>query len=313
MGRGLKIPLESQRAGLSPRCAMPVVLWWQCMGSAPVPGVAAQPVAPALQPCHVQAGTRAKAKRSPGSPSDGSRSVPPRPCGSPWPPVLLSPRCLTAAEHSSVLPRGPWPQISRGTGLAATPHGSRLPHSQGAAPGGPVGTRWCSAPRRSAPEGGKLAAWPGLVAARIQHYNTWLRDRHSPGGAGGPAGNQPPLRGSRPPPPSRQQAGAEPCQGDGAGSGRGPWGPGGTVSNGDGAHGGCPHLGLRTGQGAGLCRRWWRQHAVSRGSVAGREPRPCCLLCQGKEMAAAVSRHGPGIRGEAANAAVPRPVGAAWP
>lgn len=126
-------------------------------GQRPVPGVAAQPVAPAPRPCHVQAGTRAKANRGPGSPGSGSRSVPPWPWGSPWPPALLSPQCLAAAERSSVLPRGPWPQIRRGARLAAAPRGSRLPRSWGAAPGRPVEGTWCSAPRRQPL---RVASWP---------------------------------------------------------------------------------------------------------------------------------------------------------
>lgn len=243
---------------------------------------------------------QSKGKQQPGGLGGGSCSVPSRPQGSPWLPALLSLWRLAAAEHSLVLPHGPWPQIRRGAGLATTPRGSRLPRSQGAAPGVPA-----------ALEGGKLAVWPGLVATRIQHYNAWLRDWHSPSGAGGAAGTQPPPRGSQIRLPSWGQTGAEPHQGDGAGSGRGTWGHSSTVSNRDGALSGSPCPGPGTWQGAGLCR--WQQCATSHGSVAGGEPRPCCPLWQGEEMAAATSRHGPGIHGESAGAAVPRPAGATWP
>lgn len=128
---GLEIPLESPRLGFSPGCAMLAVLCcallcWLHHGSG-----AAQAAAPALQLCQVRAGTKAKANRSPGGPSGGCCSVPPRPWDSswpqdsPWPLALLSLWRLAAAEHSSsVLPRGPWPQIRRGTGLCVTPMGA---------------------------------------------------------------------------------------------------------------------------------------------------------------------------------------------
>lgn len=90
--------------------------------------VAAQAAAPAHRVCQVQAGTKAKANRSPGGPSSGCHSVPPHPWESSWPQdspwllALLSLRRLAVAEHSSsVLPHGPWPQIRRGTGLGVTP------------------------------------------------------------------------------------------------------------------------------------------------------------------------------------------------
>ncbi|PKU35048.1 hypothetical protein llap_14646 [Limosa lapponica baueri] len=35
------------------------------------------------------------------------------------------------------------------------------------------------------PQGDKLAAWPGLVATRVQHYNAWLRDQQGSGRAPG--------------------------------------------------------------------------------------------------------------------------------
>lgn len=101
------------------------VLCWLHHGS-----VAAQAVAPALWLCQVQAGTKAKANRIPGGPRNGYHSVPPRPWDSPWPQdspwplALLSLWRLAAAEHSSVLPRGPWPQIRRGTELGVGPVGA---------------------------------------------------------------------------------------------------------------------------------------------------------------------------------------------
>ncbi|NXF13541.1 PKHG5 protein, partial [Smithornis capensis] len=104
-------------------------------------------------------------------------------------------------------------------------------------------------PLPAAPKGGKLAAWPGLVAARVQHYDAWLRDRHRPGRAGGAVGNQSPLHGSRSRRPSWGQAATELHRGRRADSDQGAWGRGGTVSKGDSARG-CPScLGPGTGQG----------------------------------------------------------------
>lgn len=153
-------------------------------------------------------------------------------------------------------------------------------------------------PVPAGPEGSKLAAWPGLVAARVQHYDAWLQDRKGSSRARGQASNQPPLWGSRSLPPSWGQVGPKWHRGDGAGGSRGTWRSGSTVSNGDSARSSSSPLGLRTWQGVGLCWRRWQQHVASQGSVAGREPRPCCVLCHGEEMAAATSRHGPGTLGE---------------
>lgn len=127
---GLKIPLKSPKthyvswlchAGCAVLC---------CAGYTMV-GVAAQALPPALCLCQVQAGTKAKANRSPGGPSGDCYWVSPQPWDSPWPqdspwplalPLLW---CLAAAEHSSsVLPHGPWPQIRRGTGLGVAPTGA---------------------------------------------------------------------------------------------------------------------------------------------------------------------------------------------
>lgn len=87
-------------------------------------------------------------------------------------------------------------------------------------------------PVPEAPEGSTLAVWPGLVAARIQHYNAWQRDQHSPAGARGPAGEGLPPRRSQPQPGPRGQSGAELSQGSRAGVTRDAWGQHGTVSYG---------------------------------------------------------------------------------
>lgn len=205
-------------------------------------------------------------------------------------PGLLSLRRLAAAEHSSVLPCGPWPQISRGAGLAPLPVGAGCP-AQG---------KWCqwvgrgAQPCAGCPSGDELAVWPGLVAARVQHYDTWLPDQQGPSGVGGSESTKQPSRGSRPPLPSGGLTGAELRWVDGAGGGCAAWGHSGTVSNGDSACGGSPCLEPEMWQGMGLCQRWWWHRTMSHGSVASREPWPRNPLCQGREMAAAVSRHGPG-------------------
>lgn len=263
--------------------AMPAVPRQLCAG------VAAQLVASSPQPCSVQAGTTAKANRSPRGPGGGSRSVLCRPLGLSWPPALLSPRRLAAASRSSVLPHGPWPQIRRGAGLAAAPVGEGCQAGRKRLQGGSAERTRCPLP--AAPEGGKLAAWPGLVATRVQHYDTWLRGRRGPDGSGGPVGNQPPPRGSRPQRLSQGSAGPAPHQGDGAGSDPGAWGRGGTVSDGDGARGGscCP------GEGTGLCR--WQQRAVPRGPAAAGQPRPRCPVCRGRELPAACAGSARGVAG----------------
>lgn len=148
------------------------------------------------------------------------------------------------------------------------------------------------------PEGGKLAAWPGLVSARVQHYNAWLQDPQGTSRARAQAGNQPPLWGSRSRSPSRGQVGPKRHRGDGAGGSRRTWRSDSTVSNGDGARSSSSHLGLWTWQGVGPCWRRWQQHGASQGLVAGREPRACCVLCHGDAMAAATSRNGPGTHRE---------------
>lgn len=153
-------------------------------------------------------------------------------------------------------------------------------------------------PVPAGPEGSKLAAWPGLVAARVQHYDAWLQDRQGSSKARAQEGNQPPLRGSRSRLPSWGQVSPKWHRSDGAGGSRGTWRGGSAVSKGDGARGSSSRLGLGTWQGVGPCRRRWQQQATSQGSVAGREPRPRCPLCHGEEMAAATSRHGPGTRRE---------------
>lgn len=81
---------------------------------------------------------------------------------------------------------------------------------------------WFSVPE--APEGAKLAVWPGLVATRIRQYNAWQRDQHGAGGAEGMAVTGPP-----PQPNPREQVGAELNQGN---VGQGTWGHCGVVSYG---------------------------------------------------------------------------------
>lgn len=144
------------------------------------------------------------------------------------------------------------------------------------------------------PEGGNLAAWPGLVATRVQHYDAWLQDRQGSSRARGREGNQAPLWRSRSRLPSWGQAGPKWPRGDGAGDSRGVWRSGSAVSNGKGARSSSCRLALRTWRGVGPCWRRWQQHAASQGLVAGREPRPC----PGEEMAAAASQHSPGTRRE---------------
>lgn len=231
--------------------------------------VAAQAVAPALGLCQVQAGTKAKANRNPGGPSSGCCWVPPQPWDSPWSqdsPCLLALLLLwrlAAAEHSSyVLPHGPWPQIRRGTGLGVAPTGAGFQahreqrcrtcwsrSGQGDTVFGPV---------PAGPEGGRLAAWPGLVAARVQHYDAWLQDHQGSSRARGQAGNHPPLWGSRSRLSSWGQVSPKWQRGDGAGGSRGTSKSGSTVSNGDSARSSSSRRGLRTWQGVGPCWRRWQ-------------------------------------------------------
>lgn len=220
---GLKTPPRARRA---PSCAVLAVPCQLCRGGGDCArhDSSASGTSPVAMPCtdwH-----QSKGKQEPRGP-----------WGSPWPPVL-SLWCLAAAKHSSVLPRGPWPQIRRGAGLAATLTGSGC--------GGDA----VLSPAPAALKGGKLAVWPGLVAARVQHYNAWLRDQQGPSRARGPAGTQLPPRASWPPLPSWGQAGAKLRRGDGAGSS--------TVSNGDGAP-----VALPT-RGSGRGRAWGRGGSVPR-------------------------------------------------
>lgn len=149
-------------------------------------------------------------------------------------------------------------------------------------------------PAPAALGGDELAVWPGLVAAHVQHSGTWLWDWQGPGGAGGSEGTKQPSRASQPPLPSGGLTGAKLCWVNGAGDDCAAWGHSSTVGNGDSACGGSPCLELGMWQGMRLCQWWWWHRTMPHDLVASREPWPRDPLCQGREMAAAVSRHGPG-------------------
>lgn len=104
----------------------------------------------------------------------------------PW--TLAPDKAWGRAQHHS-----PWAQVPPSQGHAA-------PAPGGCGPGVPSRGIVAASPVPEAPEGSALAVWLGLVAARLQHYNAWQRDQHSPAGARGPVGVGLPPRRCQPQP-----------------------------------------------------------------------------------------------------------------
>lgn len=174
--------------------------------------------------------------------------------------LAASPLAVVPGSCQAQLGPAPWtlaPDKAWGwAGLAAT------------LPGSGCGGDAVLSPTPAALKGGKLAVWPGLVAARVQHYNAWLRDEQGPSRARGPAGTQLPPRASWPPLPSWGQAGAKLRRGDGAGSS--------TVSIGDGALVALPTRGWGRG------RAWGRGGSVPRPMAQWQAGSPgLAALCAG--------------------------------